>query len=230
MTIYVEPPEVVPGQVMSATNWKDWVVDVAKAMWVYTTAGDMEYALSANQKARLSIGANQSLLISNGSAPVWKAKGTANQVLGMNSAGTLLEWKSNVGAPKGARVFSASMSLNDSTLTEVSFTGESIDEAGQWDISQPTRVTIPETGWYLVGAYVSYENNPNGRRMTNITINHTTAVVATDYRMPVNGGVTNVSLGNPYYFTAGTYIELQVYQTSGVTLTVTTPVLLIVKL
>jgi len=250
MTIYAEPPEVVPGQVMSATNWKDWVVDVAKAMWVYSAAGDIAYALSANQKARLAIGASQSLLMSNGSAPTWLAKGAnesilkingsgalewlakgaANQVLGVNAGGTALEWKTPAKVAKGTRVVNASFNLADITLTQVSFTAESYDDLNAWTSGSPTRVTIPETGWYLVGAYTSYANNANGRRLTNIIIDGTSAVVATDYRNAVNGGTTNVSLCNPVYLAAGQYIELQVYQTSGGTLAVTTSVLYLIQL
>lgn len=230
MTIYAEPPEVVPGQVMSATNWKDWVVDVAKAMWVYSAAGDIAYALSANQKARLAIGASQSLLMSNGSAPTWLVKGTANQVLGVNAGGTALEWKTPAKVAKGTRVVNASFNLADSTLTQVSFTGESYDDLNAWTSGSPTRVTIPETGWYLVGAYTSYASNANGKRMTNIIIDGTIAVAATDQRNAVNSGTTNVSLCNPVYLAAGQYIELQVYQTSGGTLAVTTSVLYLIQL
>jgi len=255
---------------MSATNWKDWVVDVAKAMWVYSAAGDIAYALSANQKARLAIGASQSLLMSNGSAPTWLAKGTvesilkvnssgalawlakgaaesilrvdstgalawlnkgaANQVLGVNAAGTALEWKTPAKAVKGTRVVCGSFSLANVTLTQVAFSAETYDELNSWTSGSSTRVTIPEEGWYMVGAYVSYDNNSNGRRLTNIIVNGTTEVVATDMRNAVSGGVTNVSLCNPYYFYAGQYIELQVYQTSGGALAVTSSVLYLVQL
>lgn len=230
MTIYAEPPEVVPGQVMSATNWKDWVVDVAKAMWVYSAAGDIAYALSANQKARLAIGASQSLLMSNGSAPTWLAKGAANQVLGVNAAGTALEWKTPAKVVKGTRVVNSTFNLADSTLTQVSFTAESYDDLNAWTSGNPTRLIIPETGWYLVGAYTSYANNASGRRLTNIIIDGTTAVAATDYRMPVNGGTTNVSLCNPVYLAASQYIELQVYQTSGGVLAVAPSVFYLIQL
>jgi hypothetical protein len=166
---------------------------------------------------------------SAGSALAWFAKGGANQVLGMNAGGTDLEWKSDIGAVKGARVVNASFALADATLTNVQFTAESIDENNYWNIGVPTRITIPDTGWYFIGVYVSYANNSNGRRMTNVIINGTTAVVATDYRMPVTGGTTNVSMGMPYYLNAGDYIELQVYQTSGAGLTVAPSVMTIAK-
>ena len=291
MTTYAEPPAVVAGQIMSATNWNDWVVDVAKAMWVYTTAGDLAYATAANAKARLAIGAAQSILYSSGSAPAWLAKGggsailtmnagatalswltkggassilsmdsagsalswltkggassilsmdsagsalswlakgTANQVLGMNSGATALEWKSAL--VKGTRVVNASFSLADATLTQVSFTAESVDELGAWVIGSPTRLTIPTTGWYMVSAYTSYANNSSGRRLTSVILNGTTEVITTDYRMPVNGGTTNVTIAGLAYLTAADYLELQVYQTSGGSLTVTTSVVTIAKL
>lgn len=53
-TIYSEPPVVVTGQTMSAANWNTWVVDVAKALWPYTAAGQIQYASAANLLAGLS--------------------------------------------------------------------------------------------------------------------------------------------------------------------------------
>jgi hypothetical protein len=226
MTIYAEPPDVVPGQVMSAANWNDWVVEVAKAMWIYTTAGDTEYALSATQKQRLGIGALGALYRSDGSKPTWLAKGAAKEFLRVNAGGTDLEY---INPFKGVLVSVAGpVSISNNTNTMVSFTTENIDDNNYWSAGSPTRLTMPETGWYMLGALVTYANNSSGVRNTNIVFNGTPRL-AVDSRMPLSGAVTNVTLGNPYYLGATNYVELQVFQNSGGALDITNAVLIALK-
>lgn len=92
MAVYTEPPAVVTGQTMTATNWNDWVRTNFQAMWVWTTAGDIAYASAANRLSRLGIGATGALLCSTGSAPTWLAPSAAGQVLTYN--GTNAAWAS----------------------------------------------------------------------------------------------------------------------------------------
>lgn len=65
MTVYVEPPEVVPGQIMSATNWKAWIVDVARAFWIYSAKGGIAVSSSSNELRQLVPGAKLSVLQTN---------------------------------------------------------------------------------------------------------------------------------------------------------------------
>ena len=62
------------------------------AIWVGTTAGDMDYYTSSSAKSRVAIGGAGALMKSTGSAPSWLAKGTAFQELRMNSGATSPEW------------------------------------------------------------------------------------------------------------------------------------------
>jgi len=71
MAVYTEPPAVVTGQTMTATNWNSWVRTNFQAVWPFTTAGDLAYASAANQLSRLGIGTAGKFLKSTGSAPMW---------------------------------------------------------------------------------------------------------------------------------------------------------------
>ena len=59
--------------VITAAN--DWNIVVANfaAVWVGTTAGDMDYYTSATAKTRLAIGAANTFIRSSGSAPIWRS-------------------------------------------------------------------------------------------------------------------------------------------------------------
>ena len=71
MAVYTEPPAVVTGQTMTATNWNSWVRTNFQAVWPFTTAGDLAYASAANQLSRLAVGTANKLLKSTGTAPAW---------------------------------------------------------------------------------------------------------------------------------------------------------------
>lgn len=60
--------------VKAATDW-NVMVDNLAALWVGTTAGDMEYYSGAADKARVPIGTSGRRLKSNGSIPEWKYGG-----------------------------------------------------------------------------------------------------------------------------------------------------------
>lgn len=61
----------VVGATYTAAQYNTYVRDNFTAIWVGTTAGDMEYYTSSSAKARVAIGTAGQILMSNGSAPVW---------------------------------------------------------------------------------------------------------------------------------------------------------------
>ncbi len=69
-------PYVVFGQVYTASNYNQYVADNEAAHWMYTTAGDLQFATSASILSRLPIG-------------------TRDKVLTVNAAGTAPEWRTN---------------------------------------------------------------------------------------------------------------------------------------
>jgi len=63
----------VTGATYTAAQYNTYVRDNLSAIWVGTTAGDMDYYTAATTKARLAIGASGYILSSSGSAPTWSA-------------------------------------------------------------------------------------------------------------------------------------------------------------
>ncbi|TXH55815.1 MAG: hypothetical protein E6Q97_07940 [Desulfurellales bacterium] len=63
----------VTGATYTAAQYNTHVRGNFSAIWVYTTAGDIAYAVNSTTLSRLGIGTSGYLLSSNGSAPLWVA-------------------------------------------------------------------------------------------------------------------------------------------------------------
>lgn len=61
----------VTGATYTAAQYNTYVRDNLTAIWVGTTAGDLDYYSAANAKARLAIGEANTVLTSDGSVPQW---------------------------------------------------------------------------------------------------------------------------------------------------------------
>jgi hypothetical protein len=61
----------VTGATYTAAQYNTYVRDNFTAIWVGTTAGDIDYYTSSTAKNRVAIGNNGAWLESNGSAPLW---------------------------------------------------------------------------------------------------------------------------------------------------------------
>lgn len=64
-------PLVATSDSWTASQHNTYIRDNMAAIWVGTTAGDMDYYTSATAKSRLAIGTANQLLQSTGSAPAW---------------------------------------------------------------------------------------------------------------------------------------------------------------
>lgn len=62
----------VTGATYTAAQYNTYVRDNFTAIWVGTTAGDLDYYTSATAKTRLAIGTAGKILMSTGSAPSWQ--------------------------------------------------------------------------------------------------------------------------------------------------------------
>ena len=80
----------VTGATYQASDYNTGTKGNFNAVWVGTTAGDMDYYTSATAKSRLAIGAAGGILTSSGSAPQWTAIGAAGGVL--TSSGSAPQW------------------------------------------------------------------------------------------------------------------------------------------
>ena len=76
-------PLVSTSDSWTASQHNTYIKDNFSAVWVGTTAGDMDYYTAATTKSRLAIGTSYQLLRSTGSAPAWTslATMTANAAL-----------------------------------------------------------------------------------------------------------------------------------------------------
>lgn len=64
-------PTVATSDSWTASQHNTYIKDNFAAVWVGTTAGDMDYYTSSTAKSRLAIGTSYQLLRSTGTAPAW---------------------------------------------------------------------------------------------------------------------------------------------------------------
>ncbi len=109
----------------------------------------------------------------------------------------------------------ATQSITTATLTALSLNSERYDTYAIHDtVTNNTRLTIPTTGKYNLGGLAVFASNSTGYREIRIRLNGSTVIASNSY-VAVNGDWTRLNVDTHYQFTAGDYIELMVYQTSG---------------
>lgn len=82
---YSAVPTVANGDSWSAAQHNTYIKDNLAAIWVGTTAGDMDYYSSATAKTRLAAGSGGSILKHNGTTPGWLAMGAEGYFLSVVS-------------------------------------------------------------------------------------------------------------------------------------------------
>jgi hypothetical protein len=121
-----------------------------------------------------------------------------------------------------------SQSISDKTTTALAFPNLIRDDASFWSSGANTRLTVPSTGWYLVGACIQWDGNSSGGRILEIRVN------GNNY-FP-NQAWAAINLGTrqnayvQFYATAGDYFEATVYQNALDTRTVDLAYFYIAKL
>ena len=162
-----------------------------------TTTGDIMYASSASNPARLGIGTTGQVLTVAGGVPSW-ASASTNFV--------------------GCSLYStAGQAISSSVTTAVTFANEHIDtDAFHSTVTNTDRITIPsgKDGKYLIYGQVRYDTNSTGRRIVYIQLNNTTDL-AVGEDTPGASTKTTVKTSIIYTLTAGDYVRLNTYQTQG---------------
>lgn len=118
-------------------------------------------------------------------------------------------------APTASR--STNQTITTSTQTKISFDAVDSDDWNCWDLSpNPTRLTVPIAGRYLITATASFEAAASGHRAINILKNNTTEIARSDF-LPVSNSIdTHSTVVTPSEtLAAGDYIELRAWQNSG---------------
>jgi hypothetical protein len=81
-------------------------------------------------------------------------------------------------------------------------------------VTNTTRLTCATTGVYSIGGSLMYAANATGNRDAYILLNNTTFIAADNRAARATGGTT-LTPQTIYPLTAGDYVELVTYQTSG---------------
>lgn len=123
------------------------------------------------------------------------------------------------GVFRGCRVKrgGAAQSIPNTTLTKVQFDAVRYGDPTWWNAGNPTRITVPITGSYHVGAIIEWQSGSAvGSRYADIFWNNVSrlaemaggfATVATDNAQCVGSAIAPL--------TAGDFIECRVYQNTG---------------
>lgn len=87
---------------------------------------------------------------------------------------------------------------------------------GMHDVTvNPDRVTFPETGWYLIGGNISFDGNATGIRGLAI-IQDGYAYLSVVYTNNLGAGASvDMNINTAVDATAGSYLQLMAYQSSG---------------
>lgn len=118
-------------------------------------------------------------------------------------------------APTASR--STAQTITTSTQTKVEFDTVDSDGWNCWDLSpNPTRLTAPLTGRYIITGNVAFEASASGHRAINILKNNTLELARSDFN-PVSNSIDTHSTVTCHAvsLTKGDYVELRVWQNSG---------------
>ena len=110
----------------------------------------------------------------------------------------------------------ASYPVESGTLTSISFddTSESYDTAGFHDVVNPTRLTVPVAGKYLIYAWVFWDGSAVGSvRYAGLAVNGISREAALS--APAAGTGPSYSIATHASLAVGDYVELKVLQNSG---------------
>jgi hypothetical protein len=112
---------------------------------------------------------------------------------------------------------STAQTITTSTQTKVEFDTVDSDGWNCWDLSpNPTRLTVPVTGRYIITGNVAFEASASGHRAINILKNNTLELARSDFN-PVSNSIDTHSTVTCHAvsLTKGDYVELRVWQNSG---------------
>lgn len=210
---WTSPRSWIYGELVTVSMMNQQIRDNGNAIWVGTTAGDMDYYTGATGKARLGIG-------------------TAGQILKVNAGATAPEWGAGLGACCIAK------NSGDQTFTSSGGGGTTIVKLGAEDEDLPgwhdnttndSRVTVDADGLYLCIGRVVWAGNATEMRRLTITVNGTSVAMDDSVPVPASFSSTNKCV-KAVQLTAGQYVELRAAQTTTGSLDMTSAYLEVVRI
>jgi hypothetical protein len=128
-------------------------------------------------------------------------------------AAAISELEATVAATRpAASVVRQSLDVASNDPSWVPFGFTLFASSGMVDPAEPTRVTVPVDGIYLIATRVSWSNNVDGRRSATVFVNDSTMM--SDQR--VASGPSSNAVSGLRRLSAGDYVELRLFQNSGV--------------
>lgn len=198
---FTSPMTAVTGATFTAAQFNTHVRDNENAIWVVTTAGDIQYATGATTQTRLAIG-------------------TAYQFLQVNAGATAPAW----GGLQWAQIYnSGTQNVNTASATALSFDAETSDVPGWHAGGAPTRMTIGVTGYYQAGVSFAYgTTGGSGTYWDAVQLYRNGSVVMEDRRYQERSVVAKwfSVVFAPFQVSATEYLEIYLEQNSGATATV----------
>lgn len=148
---------------------------------------------------------------------------STNPVLnGVNDFATLSYTRT--GQPRSDATNSAVQSINNTTITALTFDTNTTDVGAVHSTSVNTsRFTVPagHTGWFLANGQCEFASNVTGIRLIDIFKNGTTRLAMVDEQAIPVAGTTSLQVTWQGALAAGDYIEFRVYHEAGVALNTT---------
>ena len=116
----------------------------------------------------------------------------------------------------------ADESIANNTTEYLTFTStDSAVVVDPYNMHSPTtnsdRITVSDTGFYLVTAYVQWDSNATGKRGLYLQKN-SSSIIGSDFRLPVSGSVTMQTVSVIVPLAANDWVRLGLYQSSGAAL------------
>lgn len=115
---------------------------------------------------------------------------------------------------------SQAVNVSNNTPYTLTWDSERNDPYGMHSlVTEPTRITVPEPGFYAVGACVKWSHDANGGRTLDLLRNGAVGIgLVTNLPFPASTTRVFQLINTITWLDAGDYVEAQVVQTSGSTL------------
>lgn len=179
----------VTGATYTAAQYNTYTKGNFTAIWVGTTAGDMEYYASSTSKSRLGIG-------------------NSYDMLRVNSGGTAPEWNTPRLTMTSLTDTNASLSRTNQAMT---WATELVDDDG-WHVAGDSKITVNETNRYRITFQIGTWM-PTGAAVNNyqIWLNKDGSNYVYDRRaFKENGDLCMLGLSIAGVYNSGTYFEVYI--------------------